>query len=216
MSYETTDFNLLIEKKSQFSKKIDIPMSAHQLEVDYDNNPEQTEEINNEIRGFVEANLAVVYQFLDELFSDEQIFTRSWIIKFSKSGNFRAQGKIMVIPIEKISNAIQDKDKKQLQIILSQIAHETIHNLTDSEALPMLMELIFLIESNSEERLSDIRDLYVEEKLPTQYVVGIKTICKWLDLDIDIFFEKIINNDIDINKLKELLKKQVKIEAQHE
>lgn len=191
MRHDVANFIPLIEKKSQFSKNIDIPGTLHQLKIDYEENLEL--ENSDEIRNFVEANLMVVYQLIEKLFPEEQIFTRSWTIKFSKNGSLKAQGKIMVIPIEKVDEAIKSDNKKQRQVMLSQIAHETIHNITDDEALPMLMEIIFLVESNSDERIKDIYDLLTENKLPNQYVVGIRTICEWLKLNNDTFFKKTPN-----------------------
>jgi len=71
-------------------------------------------------------------------------------------------------------------DQSQRNIEHSLFVHEFVHNVQEYEDLPMLAELLYLLEHGEQERIDDIRILFSDGKFRQPYIDGLSTIAGWM------------------------------------
>ena len=87
------------------------------------------------------------------------------------------------------------------------MTHELVHNLTDDEDLPMLIEIIYLLENEQTWRLQHIKELAEQGKLQQQYVKGLEKISSWLGYSSPTELFNGLKVD-DLGKLKAIFKEK--------
>ena len=75
------------------------------------------------------------------------------------------------------------KDREQSLII-----HEFVHDFDETETLPMMIELAYMLEKGHTERLSEITTLIGQGKFPPIYLNGLTEVAKALGYETNIEF----------------------------
>ena len=120
------------------------------------------------------------YRYIMEASDGELELADHYSVEFSHGKNHVAQGSLMRLSTKRIIEAVKDKDKIKKQILeQALVVHELVHNITDDEDLPMLIEIIYLLENGQIERVEEIKELWEQEKLPSPYAGGLKKISGW-------------------------------------
>lgn len=80
------------------------------------------------------------------------------------------------------------------------LVHETVHNFTDDEALPMLAELIHYLDTNNFKRLEYILSIYGHPDLDEAYTKGFHQIADWLRRRPEDLKEVFVQDRVEILK----------------
>lgn len=145
------------------------------------------------------ALLADAHKFAQDLMGDSaQFLSNRFAVQVVESESYVAQGILLRLSRNRLQAAATAPEDRELQDLeRSQLLHEIVHNLTDSENFPMMAEIIYMLEQGHADRIKEILSMLDAGKLPGQYVLGLQEIATWNGLSVDHLKELFVQEKID-------------------
>lgn len=161
---------------------------------------EQTETIARQL-------LEQAVSYLKKLYGNDYPIPRILLIEITPRIRHAAQGALIRLSRESLAQyeRLDEKEKDQEQ---SLIVHELVHNLRDEEDLSMLAELTYMLEKGHTWRLSNLRTIREEGRLPAGYETGLSTIANWLGIPVDELLNP--NEPKNLELMRETFQREVK------
>jgi len=129
--------------------------------------------------------------------------SRDWIVEFTETGSVRGEGMLMRVPIDLVEDKFMNtaEDNYEEALAISIFVHELMHGLTPtSEALPMLAEMMYMLDSGGEMRIDQISSFLENDQLEEPHVKGLGEISGWFGYDSTRHFLKEFPN-LDRDKI---------------
>lgn len=129
--------------------------------------------------------------------------SRNWIVEFTETGSVRGEGMLMRVPIDLVEGKFMNiaEDSYEEALAISIFVHELMHGLTPtSEALPMLAEMMYMLDSGGEMRIDQISSFLENDQLEEPHVKGLGEISGWFGYDSTRHFLKEFPN-LDRDKI---------------
>lgn len=109
--------------------------------------------------------------------------SEKYVIAFVQ-GRFRHSGILMHMDVDLLRAQEKNSgDQYTKDLVQSSVVHEIGHNITVEEDIPMLAEMIFMIEKGHSSRILEIKRFFEEGKLDPAHMKGLTTVSKWLGYD---------------------------------
>ncbi len=132
-------------------------------------------------RALVTELLQLSYNYLISKIGNDVVFSRNLTIEFSLRQVHGRQGTLMKVSVINIKDMLEQPENSQLRGYQeSGFVHEILHEYTDDEDLPMLAEILYLIEKGATWRLENIQSIIREGRMPKPYIDGLNKIAYWL------------------------------------
>lgn len=153
------------------------------------------------------------YDYVSDIIGDDKSVLPEWVVvRFENSKKLRAHGIIISVGMPLLKEYQSSTDNYEKDITFSRVIHEIVHGITTGEDLPMLAEMVYVLDKGHTKRISQIGQLLSKGGLPKPHVQGLENIKNWLGYDSsEEMLEDIPNKDIGDLKKKfaEYSKKEV-------
>lgn len=130
-----------------------------------------------------------------------------YVIEFAQ-GRFRHGGILMHLDVDLLRELAKNPGHSYTKdLVQSLVVHEIGHNLTSQEDIPMLAEMIYMIEKGHTRRIEEIKGLLAEGQLPPPHARGLAAIGQWLGYDSPLeMLDSLPGRDLD--ELKNIFKQK--------
>lgn len=164
--------------------------------------------VTPEIKQEATKLFATSYDYLSALVGKEDL-GNEFGIQFGKA--FLAQGAQIILDTSELEKSVNSGPNTYIQDLnLSTVIHEMAHQFGDEEALPMLVEMAYMMEKGYGGRIQEIQGMLLNGDLPERHISGLKDICKWLQVNNPTrLLDDILGGQISPQTLKELFKSKV-------
>lgn len=132
------------------------------------------------IEGTAKELLEKGVAYLNEAYEKSYPLPATYTVIIGRRRTHGNLGAEMHLSKERLARHTQT-DPRQSDEEQSLIIHELVHNLRDEEDLPMITELMFMLERGHVDRLEQILQMKNDEKLPQRYLDGLQAVATAMD-----------------------------------
>lgn len=163
--------------------------------------PEEREETLEE---FTAKLLENGKSYLKHVVGDDYPFAANIDVTFTGRKIHGARGATMNISTKHLRETMNG-DPERIDLEQSLIIHELVHGLVDTEELPMMIELAYMIEKGLiQQRLKTLEKIFREGRLLKKYEDGLRNVANALEMQtLEELFSSTLNSaSADILKAK--------------
>ncbi len=140
------------------------------------------------------------YKYLSRLVGPEVPISRNLRVALNHGTNHRAEGSLMFLSAHRILEAHEPEAPRYLRDReQSLVLHELVHTQVDEvEDLPMMAELIYMLERQHPEIIDKLIQAIHQDKLPLAYMKGLtKIVTRLGESDLGHFLHSLPDRNID-------------------